>query len=199
MKWLDRYLQNQRVKKAKDYIPAGSAVLDIGSDDGTLFKKVKHIKLGIGIEPKIEKDIAGDNFTIIKGYFPNDCVGQKFDVITLLAVLEHIPPAELKKLGFDCYDALHTDGIVIITVPSPKVDLLLTIFKKLNLIDGMSLEEHHGFKVSQTKYIFSDEKFKLIVQKKFQLGLNNLFVFQAKPELTEPVLNQNSNLNRNIT
>ena len=180
MKWLDRYLQDQRIKKAKDYIPIGSTVLDIGSDDGILFKKVKNIQSGIGIEPKIEKEIVGNNFRIIKGYFPNDCAGQKFDVITLLAVLEHIPPAELEKFGFDCYDTLNTDGLVIITVPSPKVDLLLTIFQKLKLIDGMSLEEHHGFKVTDTRNIFSENTFKLIAHEKFQMGLNNLFVFQAK-------------------
>lgn len=183
MKWLDRYLQNQRIKKAKDYIPEGSNVLDIGSDDGILFKKVKNIKSGIGIEPKIEKEIVGDNFRIIKGYFPNDCAGQKFHVITLLAVLEHISPGELQKLGLDCYHTLHTNGLVIITVPSPKVDLLLTMFQKLKLIDGMSLEEHHGFKVTDTSNIFSEDRFKLIAHKKFQMGLNNLFVFQAKNKI----------------
>jgi hypothetical protein len=179
MKWLDRYLQDQRIKKAKRYIPTGSSVLDIGSDDGILFKKVRNIE-GIGIEPKIEKEIVGDNFRIIKGYFPNDCAGQKFDVITLLAVLEHLPSGELQKLGLDCYHALHTNGLVIITVPSPNVDSLLTMLRKLKLIDGMSLEEHHGFKVKDTSNIFSEDRFKLIAHKKFQIGLNNLFVFQAK-------------------
>jgi hypothetical protein len=185
MKWLDRYLQNQRIKKAEQYIPVGSTILDIGSNDGILFKKVKNIKTGIGIEPKIEKEIVGDNFRIIKGYFPNDCAGQKFDVITLLAVLEHIPPNELEKLGYACYNTLYTDGLVIITVPSPKVDLLLTMFQKLKLIDGMSLEEHHGFKVADTKNIFSEEKFNLITHKRFQIGFNNLFVFQAKNRILE--------------
>jgi hypothetical protein len=180
MKWLDKYLQNERIKKAKDYIPSGSRVLDIGSDDGILFKKVKNIKSGIGIEPKIEKEISGDNYKIIKGYFPNDCAGQKFDVITLLAVLEHIPVIQLQKFGIDCHQALHKNGLIIITVPSPKVDLLLTVLKKLNLIDGMSLEEHHGFNVTDTNKIFSENRFKLIAYKPFQFGLNNLFVFQAK-------------------
>ncbi|MGN6194445.1 MAG: class I SAM-dependent methyltransferase [Ginsengibacter sp.] len=180
MKWLDRYLQDQRIKKAKQYIPTGSRVLDIGSDDGILFKKVKNIGSGIGIEPKLEKEIVGDNFRVIKGYFPNDCAGQKFDVITLLAVLEHIPQNELEKFGYNCYDSLLPDGFVIITVPSPKVDVLLSLFQKINLIDGMSLEEHHGFKVADTTNIFSKDKFKLIEHKKFQCGLNNLFVFQVK-------------------
>jgi SAM-dependent methyltransferase len=180
MKLLDRFLQGQRIKKAKHYINAGTTVLDIGSDDGTLFKKVKNIKSGIGIEPKIEKEIAGDNYKIIKGYFPDECAGQKFDVITLLAVLEHIPVNQLQKFGKDCYQALNKNGLIIITVPSPKVDRILTVLKKLHLVDGMSLEEHHGFQVNDTKRIFSENNFQLITHKVFQMGLNNLFVFKVK-------------------
>jgi hypothetical protein len=75
------------------------------------------------------------------------------------------------------YNLLKPKGRVIVTVPSPQVDYILEILLKLKLIDGMSLEEHYGFKPSDTEIIFS-KGFKLIKKKKFQLGLNNLYVFE---------------------
>jgi len=47
-----------------------------------------------------------------------------------------------------------------------------------HLIDGMSLEEHHGYEVSQTTKIFSPPDFRLVLHRRFQLGLNHLFVFE---------------------
>jgi hypothetical protein len=42
----------------------------------------------------------------------------------------------------------------------------------------MSLEEHFGFEPKDTPRIFSNPRFKLITHTSFQLGLNNLFVFE---------------------
>jgi hypothetical protein len=73
---------------------------------------------------------------------------------------------------------LKPNGRLIITVPSPMVDHVLKVLKFLRLIDGMSLEEHHGFEVHQTTAIFPAKDFRLVKRKRFQLGLNNLFVFE---------------------
>jgi hypothetical protein len=53
----------------------------------------------------------------------------------------------------------------------------LNILEKFKLIDGMQLHEHYGFKPSDTENIFAKD-FKLVCKKTFQLGLNNLFVFE---------------------
>jgi hypothetical protein len=62
------------------------------------------------------------------------------------------------------------------------VDWILAVLKFLRLIDGMSLEEHHGYQVKQTTAIFSAKSFRLLRRKRFQLGLNNLFVFERVGE-----------------
>ena len=62
MKSLDKYLQDVRIRKSGDYINEGSTVLDVGSTDGILFKKLKKIKYGVGIEPKLEKSFEGENY-----------------------------------------------------------------------------------------------------------------------------------------
>jgi hypothetical protein len=69
-------------------------------------------------------------------------------------------------------------GRVVITVPSLMVDRILSILLVLRLVDGMSLEEHHGFSPDELPEIFLPEGFRLGKAQKFQLGLNNLFIFE---------------------
>lgn len=180
MKALDIYLQNVRISKAKKYIHKNDSVLDIGSVDGVMFDKWKgYISKGLGIDPTLKEKVVTDNYTLYPGYFPEACPkGEVFDAITLLAVLEHIPTNQQKQLAEGCYQYLKKGGRLIITVPSPQVDTILEILLKLKLIEGMSLEEHYGYKPEHTEVIFSNPMFKLIKKEKFQLGLNNLFVFE---------------------
>ena len=177
MKWIDKYLQNKRISKVEPFLNIQDIVLDIGSSDGILFRKIKKIKYGVGIEPDIEKDLEGENYKVLKGVFPVLSLSMKFDAITVLAVLEHVPLHLQQNFALSCYSCLNKKGKLIITVPSSKVDLILRVLKTLHLIDGMNLHEHYGFDANKTPEIFK-RYFKLILHKKFQFGLNNLFIFQ---------------------
>lgn len=181
MKFLDRFLRDWRIKVCAPYIKANDKVLDIGCFDDTLFNKLssKPISHSIGLDPLLTRTIETENYTLLPGKFPNNLpLDKKFNCITMLAVLEHIPKKEQLQLSNDCYKYLEPSGRVIITVPSPFVDHILWVLSKLRLIDGMSLEEHYGFKVADVPIIFNSKQFRLIKHKKFQLGLNNLFVFE---------------------
>ena len=180
MKKLDYYLQNVRISKARQFVRQGDSVLDIGSHDGVMFEKFQGLmKKGLGVDPTLQQEVEGKNFKLIPGYFPEACPpDEKYDVITMLAVLEHIPPEEQKKLAVNCAKYLNKGGRVVITVPSPQVDIILDVLTTLRIIDGMSIHEHYGFKPKDTLDIFSPEDFKLIRKESFQLGLNNLFVFE---------------------
>ncbi len=170
-----------RIAKVRPYIKPGAVLLDIGSDDGILFRKIKHIKQGIGIEPTLTKPLHGANFTILPGSFPKACPpDMRFDSITLLAVLEHIPVIAQRDFAAACYQVLKPGGHIIITVPSARVDSILKVLIKLHLVDGMSLEEHYGFDIVDTPEIFATPKFRLVAHKTFQFGLNNLFVFEKR-------------------
>ena len=178
MKYIDRLLQNWRIKKAVPHINSGSQVLDIGCGKGELFKYLNNC-IYLGLDPDIESDFLGDGFNLKRGYFPQDFISnQKFDAIVMLAVLEHVPESAWDLLSAKCYELLNQKGKIIITVPDTRVDFILELLLKLRLIDGMKLEEHHGFKPEETTSIFEKNKFKLLSHKKFQLGLNNLFVFE---------------------
>ena len=180
MRAMDRYLQRARIGKAKPYVKPGDCVLDIGSVDGVLFEALRGtIRRGFGIDPVLTKTIETDLYTLIPGHFPESCPkGQTFDVITLLAVLEHIPVEAQKALAEACFAYLNPGGRVVVTVPSPRVDVILSVLRAFRVIDGMSLEEHYGFKPEDTPTIFGAPRFRMFAHKTFQLGLNNLYVFE---------------------
>jgi len=88
----------------------------------------------------------------------------------MLAVLEHIPAAEQATLAGGCAEHLKPGGLLLITTPSPAVDAILDILKLLRVIDGMSLDQHYGFKPSETPRIFTAAGFELVKAARFQLG-----------------------------
>ena len=102
---------------------------------------------------------------------------ERFDVITLLAVVEHIPENELHKVADTCWNHLTPGGRVIITVPHPFVDKILDVLKFFRIIKGLSLEEHHGFNPEVLPDIFN--RWKLIKKERWELGCNYLFIFET--------------------
>lgn len=186
MKFIDRVLRNWRVSMCIPYIRVNDKILDIGCLDGYLFEKLenKTIQKSIGLDPLLTEVVKHKAYTLIPGKFPHKLIESKhFNCIIMLAVLEHIPREEQKQLNDHFNRILEPFGRIIITVPSPFVDYLLWFFSKLRLIDGMSIEEHYGFKVEEVHELFDSKQFKLLKHKKFQLGLNNLFVFEKKSNI----------------
>jgi SAM-dependent methyltransferase len=179
VKWLDRVLQDWRIAKARPFIPRGARVLDIGCADGELFKQLAgELGESLGVEPGLSRNSAVGPVRFVAGRFPDDMPPiEAFDVITLLAVLEHFPPSGYANLRQGCLRFLKPGGVLIITVPSPRVDRILPVLRGCRFIDGMSLEEHHGYAVQTTSDIFCPPGFELVKHRRFQLGLNNLFVF----------------------
>lgn len=183
MKKIDIFLQKCRIDKAMPYIPAGAKVLDIGCADQTLFELLgSKIGFGVGIDPNLENFEKKDRFELIAGWFPQDLPAKfgSFDVITILAVLEHIPYKNIPIFVQSLVNILKPGGVVIITVPSKYVDYILAILKFIKAIDGMELEQHHGFEPQQVLSYFNVTGLTIIESRKFQLGLNNLFVFRKK-------------------
>jgi hypothetical protein len=103
---------------------------------------------------------------------------EPFDAITMLAVLEHISSTQHSDLRDECVRLLKPGGLLIITVPSPAVDRILDLLRRLHLVAGMALHEHHGFDPKGIPERFSGHGLVLVRAKRFQLGLNNLFVFR---------------------
>lgn len=179
VKALDRLLQNWRIDQARPYIPPGAHVLDVGTADGALFTRLgDRIGSGVGIDPDVASRTDG-RFRYLHGRFPEDLdTAEEFDVVTALAFFEHVQDDERDAIADACFAALAPGGHCILTIPSPAVDHILTVLVGLHVIDGMHEGEHHGFDVRRTPDIFENAGFKLLTRGRFQLALNNLFVFE---------------------
>jgi len=145
-----------------------------------LFKQLDGlIGEGVGLDPTLPAPVNTARYRLLPGYFPAALPdSQPFDAITLLAVLEHIPSSHQLSFAADCARLLEANGLLLVTVPSPRVDQILGVLKCLHLIDGMSLEEHYGFDPRQTPDVFSVPGLTLVKSATFQCGLNHLFVFK---------------------
>jgi len=180
MKKIDYLLQGQRIKQAKKYI-TGNSILDIGCHYGELFEIIgkKKTITGAGIDGVLDRKIEKEHYTLFPGYFPQDFPLEKqYDNITLLAVLEHIPLQELEQYPKLLSRYLNPNGRVIVTVPTKYVDYILDFLVFFKLIDGMDLEHHQDFERPIIKKLFTENGYKLIADKRFELGLNILYVFE---------------------
>ena len=172
MKVIDRVLQQWRNAKARPYIAPGARVLDIGCADGALFRQFRSlIGEGVGIDPTLDRPVDGENYRLLPGWFPDDVPDERpFDLITMLAVLEHVPAAYQPRWAEACSRLLADGGHLVITVPSPSADGVLRVLQALRLIDGMSLEQHYGFDTRTAPSIFGVDGLALVTFEKFQLG-----------------------------
>ena len=181
MKAIDRYLQSLRIRQAARWIPAAAQVLDIGCSEGEMFQMLAgHIAGGVGIDPGLQSPRQWNSFKLQPGCFPDDLdpSAGPFDAITALAVVEHVPMDAQPGFARACAARLKPGGRLILTIPSPQVDAILDVLLRLRLIHGMSLEEHSGFEAARVPEIYAVDGLRLLAARRFELGLNNLFVFE---------------------
>ena len=125
--------------------------------------------------------IEEPRYRLLPGRFPDDLPADvgTFDVVTMLALFEHVPVEAQKPVVAACRSCSSPAALAVLTVPSPAVDPMLDVMAKVRIIDGLSHDQHHGFKPADLGPLFEAGGFRTVVTKRFQLGLNNLFVFQA--------------------
>jgi 2-polyprenyl-3-methyl-5-hydroxy-6-metoxy-1,4-benzoquinol methylase len=157
-------------------------IFDIGCDDGFLLKKmVGRTERQDGCDPLLRVAFISPNSKLMKGYFPkviqDHHIQTSYDAIFALAVFEHFTENDLRESATVIHNMLTPEGRLIVTIPHPFVDQLLDLLLAFHLIDGQAVEEHHGFEPEKLLDYFSDS-LRCIKRKRFQLGLNNVFIFQ---------------------
>jgi SAM-dependent methyltransferase len=182
---LDQALQRWRALMARPWVPAQSRLLDVGCHSGEFLQSLGDwIGPSAGMDP-LAPAVAAPRYQLLPEPFgePAPFPDTAFDVVTALATLEHIRDKE--PFARECNRLLRPGGRVVITVPAPVVTGIVDVLRRLRLADGMSLEEHHGFDPWDTVPLFVQHGFHLVYRRRFQLGLNHLFVFE-KPNASPP-------------
>ncbi len=181
MKRVDTLLQRRRIAAALRWIPAGGHVLDVGCADGALFDRGRPtIASGVGIDTVDDQPWVDGPFERRVGTFPDSLdPDDRFDAVVMLAVVEHLHDDELRGWAAAVPRALRPGGRLVITTPSPSVDHILAAGIRIRLLDGMEAHQHHGFDPGEVPSIFSVAGMRLEHRRRFELGLNHLFVFSA--------------------
>ena len=177
-KLLDEILEYLRFTKVEPYIPESATLLDIGAGDGNFLRYLNgHLQSAVGIDSHLKQTIKFRACHLVPGVFPYDFKAElAFDIITMMAVAEHIPMEVFPDVAQACWKYLKPGGQVIITVQHPRVERLLDLLKDLQIVEGFSMHEHYGFNPECLPEIFN--RWTLIKRERWGFGCNNLFIFQ---------------------
>lgn len=146
---LEGFLSQQRAKLADSKIPdkhRKGRILDIGCGSNPYFLLQTSFEEKYGIDYSLKKNSEYKGIHLIKDGlesklpFPNN----HFDIVTMLAVFEHIEPTKLPTLMSEIRRVLKGDGIFILTTPCVWTDGLLRLLAQLNVVSREEIEEHKG-------------------------------------------------------
>lgn len=101
-------IRNLLINKTKKY----KKILDIGGGDRFVKEICSNISNGINYK---SMDIDQSRF---HNYYSLDEIKEKFDIILLLDVIEHLPLPEGKALLIKCFHLLNPEGEIVITIPN---------------------------------------------------------------------------------
>jgi ubiquinone/menaquinone biosynthesis C-methylase UbiE len=154
---LENFLARKRANMANRLIRESSKqgrILDIGCGSTPLFLMSSTVHEKYGIDPNLSEigfsDAikSVDNLHLIKFDIEAD---QKlpfednfFDVVTMLAVFEHIEQDKLNNTLTEIKRVLKKNGRFILTTPCTWTDTLLRVMSKLRLVSSKEIEEHKG-------------------------------------------------------
>ena len=187
---LEGLLASLRAKKANSFIKEKSRsgkILDFGCGTYPYFLINTDFKEKYGIDPSINLNLSNNkNISLLKEKIEGKKIPFKdnyFDVITMLAVFEHIDPEKMNFILSEIRRVLKLNGILIITTPSPWSDKLLHLMGEIGLISSEEIHEHKThYGMSKIVDILKESGFREsnIKSGYFELGFNMWFKYENK-------------------
>ena len=172
---LEPILQYLRILKVSPFFVNNGVFVDIGCDEpAVLLNTVKKnmnkcIGIDIAVSPKKYENVAIHQQNIQKKI---DLPSSIANTVTMLAVLEHMEYPE--QIVNESCRILQKNGVLLITVPSPRSEPFLNIFSKLKLVRPDMIEQHHNyFSKNDLKSICKKAGFSQVYVQGFEFGLNN--------------------------
>ncbi len=192
---LESFLAKQRIKIANKLIPSthrNGRLLDIGCGNYPLFLLNSEFNEKFGIDKGIKENYGLPVETIVKdgNQFQNQKItiinydiegedkipfdSEYFDVVTMLAVFEHIEPEKLVKILSEIHTILKPGGIYIMTTPAIWTDRLLKVMAKLRLVSSVEIQEHKdAYNHSKISFILQKAGF---LKEKLQFGYFEMYM-----------------------
>ena len=163
---IDALIRYFRTKLVIPLIQKNKAICDIGcSDNPFLLKKISaNMRKCVGLDQLIQNPVIENNIELRPAnlnQIPLPLKNDEFDIITLLAVIEHLHNPEL--IVNECFRALTNGGKIIITTPCTLSKPILEILAKLHIISYEEIFDHkHYFKKSELISVLKKAGFKNI-------------------------------------
>jgi SAM-dependent methyltransferase len=187
---LEGLLANLRARKANSFIKEkyrSGRILDIGCGTYPYFLINTDFKEKHGIDPSLKFSALGkENLSLqVLDITKNKLVFKDnyFDVITMLAVFEHIDASKMNFVLSEIKRVLKPNGILIMTTPPPWSDKLLHLMGKIGLISAEEIHEHKThYSMGKIVDILKESGFKKNNVKSgyFELGFNMWFKYENK-------------------
>jgi 2-polyprenyl-3-methyl-5-hydroxy-6-metoxy-1,4-benzoquinol methylase len=152
---LDRLIARLRYRVARRRIEAAGKkgrILDIGCGRYPLFLTAvdfaEKYAMDRNLAPGVEQGLAQEHIAVV-----NHCLEQQeslpfpagfFDVVTMLAVFEHIEPALLVRVHRDIRRVLKPGGLYVLTTPTRQADAVLRGLDRLHLVTN-AIHEHKAY------------------------------------------------------
>ena len=145
--FLEPILRWMRLRQVIAKVPSQSIVLDIGCGTKATFLKTiePKIKKGVGIDfkvPEFSTPILQTFQAHLEERLPFS--DESFDVVTMLAVLEHIEYEE--EILKEIYRILKPSGKLVLTVPSIWAQPVLEFLSyRLKIVDEREIRDHKRY------------------------------------------------------
>lgn len=180
--WLAEQRYQQARRALRQYCPEARSVLDIGCGGVPLFLRSLQVPHRYGLD-KTVTTARNDNGIIISHWEAHDTAELpfapgSFDIITMLAVWEHIREPALRLLIKSCHTCLRSGGALIVTTPSPIGQMILQPMAWLGLVSKEEIEEHVSvMSIGRIQKLLREEGFTGVIHgRRFLLGFNQLIV-----------------------
>ena len=126
--------------------------MDIGSGFYPLFLVSVDFSEKYGLDKEVrasvKEEMKGEGITLVSHDIENEekfpFEDNFFDVVTMLAVFEHISPNKLVGVLKEIKRVLKPNGRFILTTPAAWTDKLLRFMAKLRLISSEEIQDHKG-------------------------------------------------------
>ena len=148
---LEDFLAKKRSLKAEALIPSGlrgGKILDLGCGIPPVFLLNTKFKHKYGLDLIVDEQLSRENIFLIKLDLEKEprlpFESNFFDVVTMLAVFEHLEPARIIGVLQEIRRVLKPEGRLVITTPCPWSASLIILMAKLRLIDLEKVRGHQG-------------------------------------------------------